>query len=103
MAFSNSGYSISSEDYKNCRHGRRSVFHRNDFCKRPSRETPEGLFSPTFIKIFFLKTILNEQQLAITIQRLSHQVLENHLDLKDTVLIGIQPRGIYFSDRLIAQ
>jgi pyrimidine operon attenuation protein / uracil phosphoribosyltransferase len=59
--------------------------------------------SPTFIKIFFLKTILNEQQLAITIQRLSHQVLENHLDLENTVLIGIQPRGIYFSDRLIAQ
>jgi len=50
-----------------------------------------------------LKTILNEQQLAITIQRLSHQVLENHLDLENTVLIGIQPRGIYFSDRIVEQ
>jgi pyrimidine operon attenuation protein/uracil phosphoribosyltransferase len=50
-----------------------------------------------------LKTILNEQQLAITIQRLSHQVLENHLNLENTVLIGIQPRGIYFSDRMVAQ
>ncbi len=50
-----------------------------------------------------MKTILNEQQLAITIQRLSHQVLENHLDLDNTVLIGIQPRGIYFSDRLVNQ
>jgi pyrimidine operon attenuation protein/uracil phosphoribosyltransferase len=50
-----------------------------------------------------LKTILNEQQLALTIQRLSHQVLENHLDLDNTVLIGIQPRGIYFSDRMAAQ
>jgi pyrimidine operon attenuation protein/uracil phosphoribosyltransferase len=50
-----------------------------------------------------LKTILNEQQLAITIQRLCHQVLENHIDLTNTVLIGIQPRGIYFSDRLAAQ
>ncbi len=50
-----------------------------------------------------MKTILNEQQLAITIQRLSHQVLENHLDLENTVLIGIQPRGIYFSDRMVAQ
>jgi pyrimidine operon attenuation protein / uracil phosphoribosyltransferase len=50
-----------------------------------------------------LKTILNEQQLAITIQRLSHQVLENHLDLENTVLIGIQPRGIYFSDRMVGQ
>ncbi|HMH32843.1 MAG TPA: bifunctional pyr operon transcriptional regulator/uracil phosphoribosyltransferase PyrR [Puia sp.] len=50
-----------------------------------------------------MKTILNEQQLNITIQRLSHQVLENHLDLDNTVLIGIQPRGIYFSDRMAAQ
>jgi pyrimidine operon attenuation protein / uracil phosphoribosyltransferase len=50
-----------------------------------------------------LKTILNEQQLALTIQRLSHQVLENHIELANTVFIGIQPRGIHFSDRLMAQ
>lgn len=50
-----------------------------------------------------MKTILTEQQLAITIQRLSNQLLENHLDLKDTVLIGIQPRGIYFSDRIVKE
>jgi pyrimidine operon attenuation protein / uracil phosphoribosyltransferase len=50
-----------------------------------------------------LKTILTEQQWAITIQRLSQQVLENHLDLENTVLIGIQPRGIYFSDRIVGQ
>src|ERR1041385_7619566 len=48
-----------------------------------------------------MKTILNEQQLEITIQRLTHQLLENHLNLENTVLIGIQPRGIYFSDRII--
>ena len=50
-----------------------------------------------------MKTILNEQQLGITIQRLTHQVLENHLNLENTVLIGIQPRGIYFSNRIVAQ
>jgi pyrimidine operon attenuation protein/uracil phosphoribosyltransferase len=50
-----------------------------------------------------LKTILNEQQLGITIQRLTHQLLENHLDLENTVLIGIQPRGIYFSNRIVEQ
>jgi len=50
-----------------------------------------------------LKTILNEQQLAITIQRLTHQLLENHLDLENTVLIGIQPRGIFFSNRIVEQ
>jgi pyrimidine operon attenuation protein/uracil phosphoribosyltransferase len=50
-----------------------------------------------------LKTILTGQQLSITLQRLSHQILENHLELKDTVLIGIQPRGIYVSDRIVEQ
>ena len=48
-----------------------------------------------------MKIILNEQQLRLTIQRLANQCLENHLDLENTVLIGIQPRGIYFSDRLV--
>jgi pyrimidine operon attenuation protein/uracil phosphoribosyltransferase len=50
-----------------------------------------------------LKTVLTEKQLAITIQRLSQQILENHLDLENTVLIGIQPRGIYLSDRIVAR
>ena len=50
-----------------------------------------------------MKTVLNEQQLAITIKRLSHQVLENHVDLKNTVLIGIQPRGIFVSDQMVQQ
>ena len=48
-----------------------------------------------------MKTILNEQQLAITIKRLSHQVLENHTNLEDTVLIGLQPRGIFVSDQVV--
>lgn len=48
-----------------------------------------------------MKTVLNEQQLGITIKRLAHQVLENHVNLADTVLIGIQPRGIYVSDKVV--
>lgn len=58
-------------------------------------------FAFTFIKIFFLKTILNEQQLAIIIRRLSHQVLENNINLENTVFIGLQPRGIFVSDQMI--
>jgi pyrimidine operon attenuation protein / uracil phosphoribosyltransferase len=50
-----------------------------------------------------LKTVLTDQQLAITIKRLSHQLLENHLQLADTVLIGLQPRGIFVSDRVVAE
>ncbi len=47
-----------------------------------------------------MKTVLNEQQLAITIKRLAHQVLENHTNLEEIVLIGLQPRGIFFSDQV---
>lgn len=50
-----------------------------------------------------MKTVLNEQQLNITIKRLSHQILENHPTLKDTVLIGIQPRGVFVSDSIVEE
>jgi pyrimidine operon attenuation protein / uracil phosphoribosyltransferase len=48
-----------------------------------------------------LKSILTSRQLAITIRRLAHQVLENHVDLANTVIIGLQPRGVYLSDQLV--
>ncbi len=54
-----------------------------------------------FSKNSLLKTILNEQQLLITIKRLAHQILENHVALKETVLIGLQPRGVFLSDQLV--
>jgi len=48
-------------------------------------------------------SILTQQQLAITIKRLAHQVLENHIDLENTVLIGIQPRGVFLSDQMVEE
>lgn len=50
-----------------------------------------------------MKSILSPQQLAITIKRLAHQVLENHGDLSNTVIIGLQPRGIILSDQLVEE
>ncbi len=50
-----------------------------------------------------MKTILTEQQISLTIQRLAHQIIEHHLDLKETVIIGLQPRGIYVSDKIVEQ
>lgn len=47
-----------------------------------------------------MKTLLNKDQLNITLQRLAHQLVENHLNFKDTVIIGIQPRGIFLSNRV---
>jgi pyrimidine operon attenuation protein/uracil phosphoribosyltransferase len=48
-----------------------------------------------------VKTILTEQQMALVIKRLSHQIHENHLKLKDTVIIGLQPRGLFVSKRIV--
>jgi pyrimidine operon attenuation protein/uracil phosphoribosyltransferase len=48
-----------------------------------------------------LKAILTQKQMQLTVKRLAHQILENHINLENTVLIGIQPRGIFLSDRIV--
>ena len=50
-----------------------------------------------------MKSVLNQQQIALTIKRLANQVLENNVDLENTVLVGIQPRGIFLSERIIKE
>ena len=50
-----------------------------------------------------MKIILDKNNLDLTIQRLSHQLLENHGDFSETVLIGLQPRGIYLADKIFNQ
>lgn len=50
-----------------------------------------------------MKTVITAEQISITVKRLAHQVLENHVHLKNTVLIGLQPRGIYLSDRIVKE
>jgi pyrimidine operon attenuation protein / uracil phosphoribosyltransferase len=47
-----------------------------------------------------LKVLLDHNQLNITLKRLAHQLVENHLNFNNTVIIGIQPRGIWLSDRV---
>ncbi len=46
------------------------------------------------------RTLLDGQKFQITIKRLCHELIENHNDFSNTVLIGIQPRGSYFADRV---
>jgi len=50
-----------------------------------------------------MKTILTREQLSITIRRLTHQILENHSNIENIVFIGIQPRGIFVSDKIIEE
>ncbi|MEA1784932.1 bifunctional pyr operon transcriptional regulator/uracil phosphoribosyltransferase PyrR [Arenibacter sp. GZD96] len=46
------------------------------------------------------KVLLSSKEIHIILNRLACQLLENHLDFKNTVLIGIQPRGIFVAERL---
>ena len=46
------------------------------------------------------RTLLDGKKFQITIKRLCHQLIESHTDFSKTVLIGIQPRGSYFADRV---
>ena len=46
------------------------------------------------------KVLLSSKEIQIILHRLACQLLENHLDFKNTALIGLQPRGIYVARRL---
>ncbi len=48
------------------------------------------------------KILLNEKEINIILHRLACQLIENHDDFSETVLIGLQPRGVFFAQRLIA-
>jgi pyrimidine operon attenuation protein/uracil phosphoribosyltransferase len=47
------------------------------------------------------RQILNKKQIAIMIRRLCHQLIENHHDFSDTVIISLLPRGRQVSKQII--
>jgi pyrimidine operon attenuation protein/uracil phosphoribosyltransferase len=46
------------------------------------------------------RIILTPQQFSITINRLCHQLIEVHDDFSESVIIGLQPRGILLAKRI---
>lgn len=46
------------------------------------------------------KNLLNSKDIEIILHRLACQLIENHNDFSNTVLIGLQPRGSYLANRL---
>lgn len=46
------------------------------------------------------KVLLNATEINIILHRLACQLVENHTNFKDTVLIGIQPRGVFLANRI---
>lgn len=46
------------------------------------------------------RLIIGTEHLSITIDRLCHQLIELHGDFSNSVILGIQPRGVSFSERI---
>ncbi|MCP9200724.1 bifunctional pyr operon transcriptional regulator/uracil phosphoribosyltransferase PyrR [Gramella sp. GC03-9] len=46
------------------------------------------------------KVLLDSNQINIILHRLACQLVENHTDFTDTVIIGIQPRGTFVARRI---
>lgn len=49
------------------------------------------------------QVILNSKHFELTINRLCYQLIESHNDFSDTVLIGLQPRGVNVLERIKTQ
>ena len=47
------------------------------------------------------KKILNAKEISTILNRLSFQLIEEHHDFSNTVLIAIQPRGVLLAKRLV--
>jgi len=46
------------------------------------------------------KILLNSKDIEIILHRLACELIENHNDFSNRVLIGLQPRGSYLANRL---
>lgn len=46
------------------------------------------------------KVLLNAKEVNIILHRLACQLIEKHNDFSNTVLIGLQPRGVFLANRL---
>ncbi len=47
------------------------------------------------------RLVLDQQQIAITLKRFCYQLIENHDDFDNTVLLGLQPRGTVLLDMIV--
>ncbi len=73
-----------------------------------SNENCSNNFPSSFVSnpkdIIFVKmekqVILNKKHFELTLKRLCYQLIESHNDFSETVLIGLQPRGINVVGRL---
>ncbi len=47
------------------------------------------------------KILLDSKKIEIILSRLVYELIENHKDFHETVLLGLQPRGIFLIDKIL--
>ncbi len=47
------------------------------------------------------KILLDSKKIEIILSRLVYQLIENHKDFHNTVLLGLQPRGIFLIEKIL--
>lgn len=46
------------------------------------------------------RIILDSKKISLIITRLCHQLIEQHKNFSDSVIIGVQPRGVFLANRI---
>jgi pyrimidine operon attenuation protein/uracil phosphoribosyltransferase len=46
------------------------------------------------------RIILDSRQLNLSIERICYELIENHNDFSESVLVGLQPRGVFVAQRI---
>jgi pyrimidine operon attenuation protein/uracil phosphoribosyltransferase len=67
------------------------INHKTEFVYLPNQ---------TLQLIMSQKVLLTAKEVTIILHRLACQLIEKHLDFSDTILVGIQPRGVFLAERL---
>lgn len=49
------------------------------------------------------RLVLDHKEISITLSRFCHQLIENHDDFENTVLLGLQPRGALVLDKIVSR
>ena len=63
-----------------------------------------GLFFGIFVIIMIeQRKLLTRNEISVTIERLCHQLIENHDNFNNTIIVGVQPRGSLLSNRIISK
>lgn len=52
------------------------------------------------VEVTMKKTVLNQQEIARALTRISYEILERHKGVDNMVLVGIKTRGVYLAQRI---